>query len=105
MNQINKPWLYQANFPASQAGKLGDVYYTVYKADGSYHTVKTSLNIIEFSSGAYGVSLTFSNEGSYSIHWEIDNTPYVANEEIRIYDFSDVTVSVEVPDVYQLYGT
>ena len=103
MNQVSLPWLYQANFPASQAGKLGSVYYTVYNGTGSLHTARTKVNVVEFSSGAYGISLTFSTAGSYSIHWDIESTPYVANEEIRIYDFTDITVSV--PDVYTVYGT
>jgi hypothetical protein len=102
MLQVNESWIFQANFPKSQASKLGDVKYSIYNSNGSIQSSLTSSGISELGPGAYGVNLRFINSGNYSIHWEIEGTPYVANEEIRIYDYSDIII--KVPDVYVGFG-
>ena len=85
--QDNILTLLQANFPGSQSGKLGDVYYTIYQTDVTgapiIITVRTNANVMELGDGAYGVNLTLS-EGNYSIAWDIDSTPYITNEEINV---------------------
>lgn len=92
MIQRNKSVLLQVNFPASQAGKASDVYYTVYNEDESVYLSRRNTNVLEFGAGAYGVLLSFSSEVNYSIHWDIDSTPYVANEEITVHDFQRLVI-------------
>jgi hypothetical protein len=87
MRQSAYSLLYQANFPKSQAGKKSSVYYTVYNSDESIYVAKTNNGVVELGDGSYGVMLQFNTEGSWSIFWEIDSTPYVASEEINTFDF------------------
>jgi len=99
-------------FPASQAGKISDVYYTVTTMDDTgapgTHIAKTQNNIIAADNGAYGVNLIFAAEGTYNIFWEIDGTPYKANEEINvfanIYDHIDSAI-IGSSTNYSGYGT
>ena len=90
MKQRGNELLYQVNFPASQADKKSSVYYTVYNNDESVFLARTNNGVLEFGDGSYGVNLTFNNEDSYSIYWEIDGTPYKASEDINIFDFREL---------------
>jgi len=80
----------QFNIPASQAGKIADVYYTVTRLDETgaptSYIPKTQSGLIENGNGAYSVLLSFGLEGSYNISWELDGTPYVGNDSIVILD-------------------
>lgn len=86
MLQVGNTYLYQANFPRSQRDKLPRLYYTVFNSDGSTYLSRNQGGIVEFGNGAYGVMIGFNSAGSWSIQWDIDNSPYVASEEINIYD-------------------
>ena len=90
MVQTGYYMLFQANFPKSQAGKLSDVYYTIYNSDGSIHTARTNSGIVELGAGSYGVKLSFLDESNWSIWWDIDSTPYVASEEINAFNYRSV---------------
>jgi len=90
MKLIGKPFLYQATFPPALTGKTGDVYYTIYNANGSVYTAKTQAGVNELGAGSYGVVLTFNNAVTLSIYWEMEGTPYVASETINIYDDAEV---------------
>ena len=86
----------QSNFPASQTGKVADVKYRLYEYNSSVpsiHQALTNTGISELGTGAYGVKVTFTTAGKYSVYWEITDTPYKANEEINvqtnIYDYFD----------------
>ena len=91
---IGNNYLYQVNFPRSQRNKLSKVYYTVYNNDGTTYTAQTQTGIVEFGNGSYGVMLGFSQAGSWSLQWIIQNTPYVAGEEIKIYDDHEVFTTI-----------
>ena len=79
--------VYQATFPASQAGKLSFVYYKVDRLDQTgaptSYIVRNQYGVIESGNGAYAVNLVLG-EGRYNIAWDIESTPYVANEEINV---------------------
>ncbi len=90
MNQPGYQILYQFNVPKSQAGKKVLIYYTVYNSDETIFIARTQSGVKEFGEGAYGVLLSFPDEASYSIHWEIDGTPYIGNEEINIFNYRSV---------------
>ena len=77
--------LFQVNFPKSQAGS-SDVYYTIYNGDGTVYQARTKTDVDELGEGAYGILLQFADVGNWSIHWDIDSTSYVANEEINVQD-------------------
>lgn len=83
----NLETVYQVAFPASQAGKLSDVWYTVNRLDETGapipYFVKNQDGVIETGSGVYAVNLILG-EGRYNIFWEITNTQYTATEEINV---------------------
>ena len=85
---IGKQTLFQSNFPKSRGGLLSNVYYTVYNASGSVYLSRRQNNLVELGQGSYGLVLTFSAEGNYSIWWDINNSPYIASEEINVVDFT-----------------
>ena len=86
MKLVGLSFIYQGNFPKSKSGSLSDVYYTIYNSDGTVYQARGQSGVVELGDGAYGVLLTFSERGNWSIHWDIDSTSYVANEEINIYN-------------------
>lgn len=88
MNAVNTANLYYAAFPKSIVGQTANLYYTVYNSDGTVYLSRRQTGIQEYAYGGYGVLLTFSAEGSWSIVWDIENTPYTAKEEINIYDYT-----------------
>lgn len=79
--------VYQATFPASQAGKLSDVWYTVDRLDQtgapSPFIIRNQDGVLESGNGAYAVNLVLG-QGRYNIFWEIAGTPYKANEELNV---------------------
>ena len=91
---IGNNYLYQANFPRSQRNKLSRVYYTVYDNTGAIHTPETQSGVVEFSNGSYGVMLGFPVAGSWSLQWRIDESPYVAGEEINIYNDHEIFTTI-----------
>lgn len=98
IHNLNDSVTYIANFPRSQAGKLGNVYYRVLRGNGTTLISRTNSSIVEFGDGCYGIELSIANEGGYVIKWDIDGTVYTAHEDIDIHKFvSD--------NVYSGYGT
>lgn len=87
MNHITNSYLYLYVLPASQSGRLADVRYTILNDDGTIHTASTNTDVVEFGKASYGISLAFPSEGRWSIHWEMVDGSYPANEEINIFDF------------------
>ena len=98
MKQIRQKLLLQSNFPISQAGKLGDVYYQILNQDGTIFEPRTNIGVLEIGDGKYGVNYIFNEEKGYSIKWDIDGTKYTTGEEINILDYR------KVPDQYNGFG-
>ena len=97
IHNLNSTVTYVANFPKSQEGNLGDVYYRILNGDGTVHTARTNSGVAEYGDGSYGIELAFSTEGGYVIKWDIDGTIYSTHEDIDIHKFvSD--------NVYSGYG-
>ncbi|MCK4260032.1 MAG: hypothetical protein KAX49_13720 [Halanaerobiales bacterium] len=83
----NIEFVAQTNFPASKAGELASVKYTVYELDSTgaptVYIAQTNDDVMETEDGAYQINLTLP-KGKYSINWEITGTPYVSNEDINV---------------------
>lgn len=98
MNSVGSLNLYLANFRPTLAGKISDVFYTIFNSDGTVFTARTQSGVVEFLGGGYGVNLSFATVASYEIHWDIDGISNAkANEEINIFDFSSQVVYDLIP--------
>jgi len=83
---LNTPVPLVYNAPPSQAGRLGDVYYTLLNGDGTTFQARTNTGVVEYGGGAYGVKQTFTSLLDLVAQWDIDGE-YKSSIGFKTYDF------------------
>jgi hypothetical protein len=73
------------NMGSSKTGLVGTIGVTLFNADGTTHTARTTSGIYEFGGGCYGKEFTFPDNWKGSVFWDTgDGSPVYAVEEYEI---------------------